>query len=143
MIVKAPNPVLSAVARRCTYPEGMRIGKALTAGIAEAKANHKDNGMQVVGLAAPQIGISKKVFVAFDHVFINPVIVRKSDSTVQSKEGCLSLDDDLVVERERRDKVSLQWLDPNRMLRSGVFTGNAAVIVQHEMDHLSGKLCNE
>lgn len=143
MIVKAPDPVLHQVAKHCSHKESLRIGKALIAAIVEATPNSKKHGMHIVGLAAPQLGISKQVFLAFDHVFTNPVIVRKSNKTAKTKEGCLSLDDDLIVERERADIVSLQWLEPNRMIRTAVFTGNAAVIVQHEMDHLRGVLCND
>lgn len=143
MILKAPHPKLKQISVDCTFAEGQSIGNKLTKAIEEATPNAKEHKIVIVGLAAPQIGINKRVFVAQGQVFINPKVVRVSDKTCESREGCLSLGDDAVFVTKRPMAVSLRWTDGSRTLRSHIFTGNAATIVMHEMEHLEGVLCNE
>jgi peptide deformylase len=96
-----------------------------------------------VGLAAPQIGISKRIFVmdADDelHVFINPELVELSEETEETTEGCLSVPGvDAIVSRSSRAVVEGLNLDGKRVRLEG--RGTTARAIQHEMDHLNGNL---
>ena len=96
-----------------------------------------------VGLAAPQIGVSKQVFVVKDghhyYAFMNPEIVERSEETITTKEGCLSFPGLWIdVERSRKIKVEALTEDGDRMLLEAEGTG--AVVFQHEIDHLFGNL---
>ena len=96
-----------------------------------------------VGLAAPQIGISKRIFVmdADDelYVFINPELVELSDETEETNEGCLSVPGvDAPVARANRAVVEGLNLDGERIRLEG--RGTTARAIQHEMDHLNGNL---
>ena len=101
---------------------------------------HEEDG---VGLAAPQIGVSKQVFVVKDghdyYGFMNPEIVERSEETITTKEGCLSFPGLWIdVERPRKVKVEVLTEDGDRMLLEAEGTG--AVVFQHEIDHLFGNL---
>ena len=95
------------------------------------------------GLAAPQIGISKRIIVldaddAF-HILINPELVETSDEVAQSIEGCLSVPGvDAPVERSVRAVVEGTTLDGERVRIEG--EGLLARAIQHELDHLNGNL---
>lgn len=100
----------------------------------------RENG---VGLAAPQIGVSKRIFVmdADDklHIVINPEVVELSEETEEIREGCLSVPGvDALVSRSTRAVVEGLNLDgqPVRLEGEGII----ARAIQHEMDHLNGTL---
>ena len=95
-----------------------------------------------IGLAAPQIGIAKKMIVAeLDNRIIklaNPQIVgmRGADNMA---EGCLSVPD-VTVDIQRPDEVIVQGLDDKGNIVEIRMEGLLARVVQHEIDHLEGKL---
>lgn len=104
-----------------------------------------------VGLAAPQIGLSIRLFVVdaspleedypeckgFKKAFINPVIVESSEEEVAFKEGCLSLPG--VNESVKRPvSVRMKYLNENFEPCEETFEGFQARVVQHEYDHLEG-----
>lgn len=101
-----------------------------------------------LGLAAPQVGSSKRVIVLdtvwkgkqFKKLYqlVNPVILEKSGN-VEWEEGCLSLPDYLQV-MKRAEKVKVKALDRNG--KEIIVEGEEilAVCLQHEIDHLDGKL---
>jgi len=95
-----------------------------------------------IGLAAPQIGIAKKMIVAeLDNRIIklaNPQIVgmRGGDNMA---EGCLSVPD-VMVDIQRPDEVIVQGLDDKGNIVEIRMEGLLARVVQHEIDHLEGKL---
>ena len=100
----------------------------------------RENG---VGLAAPQIGISKRIFVldADDefHILINPELIELSEEVEEKKEGCLSVPGvDAVVTRSTRAVVEGLALNGERIRLEG--EGLIARAIQHEMDHLNGNL---
>jgi peptide deformylase len=103
-----------------------------------AKA-HIDN---CVGLAAPQIGILKKVIVVRDgntfFPMINPVILKRTGNQFSSREGCLSLDGERIVKRHPSILVSYQDINGKKLTKT--FNSFLSVIIQHETDHLNGKL---
>jgi len=105
-----------------------------------------------VGLAAPQIGVSLRVAVTDvdwrnedadgkrDYkVWINPEFLWKSDETELTEEGCLSLPD-IYAEIERPNAVRLRWFDLEGKQYEEDFSGFQAVALQHEFDHLDGKV---
>lgn len=99
-----------------------------------------------VGLAAPQVGLNLRMFVAShtgkeedDKVFINPVITPIGKTLVEMDEGCLSLPEiDISVLRPVEVKIEATGLDGQTF----TLTSNelAARIWQHELDHLDGVL---
>lgn len=106
-----------------------------------------------VGLAAPQIGRSDRIVVIdADPVkdsfpdcagrkltLINPEIEILGDEEVSREEGCLSLPG-LSEKVSRVENIRLRWVDENFQPHDEVITGFLARIVQHECDHLEGKL---
>lgn len=106
---------------------------------------HSSDG---IGLAAPQIGVLKRVVVIdipleterFIFKLINPKIVWASEEMVAGDEGCLSLPGIYEV-IERPSSVSVECWDENYALcRIEQAVGLLAACLQHEIDHLDGKL---
>jgi len=95
-----------------------------------------------VGLAAPQVGHNLNLFIIktsnFQEVFINPEI-QLDGLNIQIKEGCLSFPG-LSFPVNRREKVKVKFYDNNWTLRYAEYKDDIAIIVQHEFDHLKGKL---
>ncbi|ODS96713.1 MAG: peptide deformylase [Lautropia sp. SCN 69-89] len=99
-----------------------------------------------IGLAATQVDVHLRVIVidvseARDQlrVFINPEIVERSDDTKVYEEGCLSVPG-IYDEVERPDRVTVRALDENGQPFTLQADGLLAVCVQHEIDHLNGRV---
>lgn len=104
-----------------------------------------------VGLAAPQVGVSKRIFVIdaspfaaddptlinFRKVFINPEILEESGQEWVFNEGCLSFPD-LREDISRKPDIRLSYQDEQFIRHEEGFTGLAARIIQHEYDHIEG-----
>ena len=103
-----------------------------------------------VGLAAPQVGILSRFLVMMDpdsetvYKMINPRILSYGTSTCTMEEGCLSVlgNDGLPVYANvtRPDSVVVEWTNEVGELLTAQMSGLPARIVQHETDHLDGKL---
>ncbi|MFC3122007.1 peptide deformylase [Agaribacter flavus] len=98
-----------------------------------------------VGLAATQVNVHKRVVVMDvseeqnePRVFINPEIVEKEGSKI-SEEGCLSVPGN-YAKVDRAEKVKVRALDKNGEEFEVEAEGLFAVCIQHELDHLEGKL---
>ena len=98
-----------------------------------------------IGLAAVQVGVLKRIVVMNnpddpDKVwqFINPEII-ETDGTFAFSEGCLSVPG-YFEERERANKIRLKWQNFKGEFEEGEFEGVEAFCIQHELDHLEGKL---
>lgn len=100
------------------------------------------------GLAAPQVGVPLRLFVMDTRwregqpdpvVLINPEIIALSDRLVPSSEGCLSIPG-VPATVLRPDSVTATWLDLEGVRQTATFEGFDAVCVQHEFDHLNGRL---
>ncbi|MDD4479148.1 MAG: peptide deformylase [Mesotoga sp.] len=105
-----------------------------------SKAMYVEDG---VGLAAPQVGVSKRIFV-YDagegiRVVINPEFLWKSEETVQMEEGCLSIPG-IYADLFRPSSVKLRYQDVEGNFHEEELSEYAARIVQHEADHLEGVL---
>lgn len=99
------------------------------------------NRDRCVGLAANMIGKNVRIIAFADgtkaEVMVNPVLLSASDE-YRAMEGCLSLDGQRQAKRFR--KIKVKWCTTDGKLKMGSFTGFAAQIIQHEMDHLNGIL---
>lgn len=95
-----------------------------------------------VGLAAPQIGENINLFIIkipdFEQVFINPKIILKGFD-IETTEGCLSLPG-MECKVKRKQRVKIEFLDRNWKRFKFDYSDIRAVIIQHEYDHLMGKL---
>ena len=96
-----------------------------------------------VGLAANQISSNLRIILCCLRdkgwtVMINPVITNKSKQTHPSTEGCLSLEGTRTVDRYNR--VEAIYKTPAGKLKHEMFSGFDSNIVQHEIDHINGKL---
>jgi peptide deformylase len=106
-----------------------------------------------IGLAAPQIGIPIRLFIidgndlAEDHpelqgfkkIFINAQITERVGSKVMESEGCLSLPG-IREEVTRPSEITIKYQDEEFNTFEEVYSGFAARIIQHEYDHIDGKL---
>ena len=108
-----------------------------------------------VGLAAPQIGSSIRLFVidttildeedghkGVKKVFINPIILEEFDEWWEYEEGCLSIPN-IRGDIERPGKIRIHYCDRELMEQEEVFDGVNARVIQHEYDHLEGVLFTE
>ena len=103
-----------------------------------------------LGLAAPQIGVLRRMLVMdcaksddgeapSPMCLINPEIVTRADDMNEREEGCLSLPG-VFMPIQRPAAVRVRYQDPDGTEQERDFEGLWAVCVQHEMDHLDGKL---
>ena len=113
-----------------------------------------------VGLAAPQIGLSVRIFVIdtkpfasddeldpaeaktlefFKKVFINPQIIKEEGDSWSFNEGCLSIPE-VRDDVNRKEKITIQYRDEKFKLHTKILDGLAARVVQHEYDHIEGIL---
>lgn len=106
-----------------------------------------------IGLAAPQIGKSIRLFVVdgapiaddepeledFRHVFINAEIIERSGEVMPMIEGCLSIPK-LREEVDRESFIRINYYDENWTWHEATFDGYKARIIQHEYDHIDGIL---
>lgn len=106
-----------------------------------------------VGLAAPQVGISMRLFVIdaspfeeedaglkdFKKTFINAMLLSEDGEEWAFNEGCLSIPD-IREDVYRKSTIRLSYYDENWKHHEELFSGMAARIIQHEYDHIEGKL---
>ncbi len=102
-----------------------------------------------IGLAAPQVGVLDRLIVIDcvkeegeaprPLIMFNPEVIAASDETNVYEEGCLSIPEQ-YAEITRPKEVEVTWMDQNGKLQKEVFDGLWATCVQHEIDHLNGKL---
>lgn len=149
-IVTAPNHTLSSKSEKIE-----KVNKEIHELIADMKkALLSATDPEGVGLAAPQIGVSKSIFLMKPEtkspvkVFINPVILSEEEPKKKKKkghtklEGCLSLPN-IWGEVTRKPTVTLSFMDEKGKQKERVFRGFLATIIQHEIDHLNGILFTE
>ena len=98
-----------------------------------------------IGLAATQVDVHQRLLVADvspdksePHALINPVIIEK-DGVTMTEEGCLSVPG-YFEEVQRAEHIRVRFLDRNGDEKEMEAEGLLAVCIQHEMDHLDGKL---
>jgi peptide deformylase len=110
-------------------------------------------GAHGVGLAAPQVGLSIRLFVVdatsfaedepalkdFKKTFINAKIIEESGNKWSFNEGCLSIPD-IREDIDRHESLTISYYDENWKHYEETYKGLAARIIQHEYDHIEGKL---
>ena len=134
-VLKAGHPVLKQVAQPVDH-----VNKKMRAFIEDmAETMYKTDG---VGLAAPQVGVSKRIIVVDDgnglQALIKPQII-KGEGSQWGPEGCLSVPG-YFGDVERYEKVTVTAIDPNNKKLRIEAEGFLARIFQHEIDHLEGHL---
>jgi peptide deformylase len=113
-----------------------------------------------VGLAAPQVGLSIRLFVidttpfgddedlpieeqvqlkGFKRTFINAKILKEEGELWSFNEGCLSIPD-VREDVYRNEKITIEYYDENFNVKTEVFDGLVARVIQHEYDHIEGIL---
>jgi peptide deformylase len=132
-LIYYPNPVLIAPTETVTIFDHEL--KQITTSMTEVMLKY--NG---IGLAAPQIGLSKKIFVMKDHKgniheFINPKIVN-TDFNIVMREGCLSAPG-IYLEISRASAVVLQYQNIDGEDKKIIAEGLEARCIQHELEHLN------
>lgn len=109
-----------------------------------------------VGLAAPQIGQSIRLFLvdteqidgeedvseAIKKVFINAQMIEETGDPVSYEEGCLSIPD-IRGDVNRNQIIKIEYYDENFEKHTETYTGFTARVIQHEYDHIEGKLFTE
>lgn len=133
-----PDPRLTWVCTPVTKPDPALIEDLLD-------TMYAANGR---GLAAPQIGVLRRVFVvdvtwkegARDpRVFVNPVVQRRGEDMRPMEEQCLSIPG-LPMAVTRPEEVTLAWDGPEEGPRMETFNGILARCILHELDHLDGRV---
>ena len=95
-----------------------------------------------IGLAAPQIGLNYRFFMMETDMYINPVILEKSEDIVIDTEGCLSFPG-LSMRVKRAKKVIVEYTDIEGKRKEGKFVNYMSRCFQHELDHLDGITFNQ
>ena len=131
-----PDPILKQKTEDAAYADhGLRLLIPQMVAIMEKS--------QGIGLAAPQVGISKKIIIVTEggssHAFLNPKIIKQSKEKEQDEEGCLSLPGLFVrIPRPKQVEILAQTIDGEEV--KIIAKDLAARIFQHEIDHIEGKL---
>jgi peptide deformylase len=110
------------------------------------------HGASGIGLAAPQIGKSIRLFIVdgtvledepsmqdFKKAFINPQILDETGEAWEYEEGCLSIPN-IREKVARKEKLKIRYFDENWNPKEEIYDGMKARIIQHEYDHIEGKL---
>ena len=141
-LLYVPNPLLRQKAKKINIvgDEELKIAKKMKEIMLKAPG---------VGLAANQIGILKQIVTIFfvdqetkketQYTLFNPNIVSYSQEKIIMEEGCLSLPEQFA-EIERPQNIVVEYLDENNKQITKEVSGVESRILQHEIDHLSGKL---
>src|SRR3989338_538884 len=146
---KLGNPILRQIAKEVSLSE---LKNPATQKLIDdmVETMHEYDG---VGLAAPQVHESKQIAVLEVHnskrypwapnvpllILVNPVFLSKSDETIEGWEGCLSVEG-FRGKVPRSTKVTVRFLDRKGKEQRVKAEGFPAVVIQHELDHLAGKV---
>lgn len=132
-IIKDPE-ILQQVSNKIKPKEAKQIIQDLI----DTAQEHSD---RCVGLSAIQIAEPVKVFVAYTGEkfipFVNPIITKHLGAMYEAEEGCMSLDGTRKVTRFKG--VEIMYQKGSKYVKER-YNGHFAEIIQHEMDHLIGKL---
>lgn len=136
-IIFIGDPILRQKTEDVSHEDAIKIGEKLKDVI---KKYRTITGFGR-GLAAPQIGINKSVFVTFTEdsfkLYINPKIIETSTNYNFFRETCLSCGY-LSVDVKRPVSFCLEYMDENGKIVKDTFNGFTARLLQHEYDHLLG-----
>jgi peptide deformylase len=152
-LVPENHPALHAIAEEISaeeFSDGTVV--KILKDMRTALHTYKVDGFTAVAIAAPQIGVSKRIFIIEDQskdrdalptlIAINPVIVKYSKKTHEVGEGCLSIPEYYGIVR-RSTNVTLRYQDETGKWNERGAGSLLAQIIQHEYDHLDGILFTE
>ncbi|MEK7595314.1 MAG: peptide deformylase [Patescibacteria group bacterium] len=150
-IIKVPNQKLNTICEKVNFKTDGEEVKKLVSDLIDTLETAKPKG---AGLAAPQIGILKRVCIAkkfsldpknpeneldTNFILINPEIITKSEPTSLGWEGCLSIPDTYgQVDRSKRIKIEAFDINGNKFSLKA--DGFFARVILHEIDHMNGIL---
>lgn len=139
-IVKWPDPRLTAICAPVAEGEDL---SGLIANMLETMYDAPGRG-----LAAPQVGVLKRLFVMDVDwkdgarnpvVMVNPDILWRATETAEGEEGCLSIPG-VTTPVIRPTEIRVRWYDTDNAVNEQCFDGFAARCIQHEYDHLDGRV---
>lgn len=149
-LVPENNPILHSIAEEITAEEFANgTVKKIIKDLRQAIKTYEVDGFTAVAIAAPQIGVSKRIFIIEDQsndeerlptiIAVNPRFLKVSKKTHLVGEGCLSIPDRYGLVR-RSTNVTIEAQDENGNVFTRGAGGLLAQIMQHEYDHLDGVL---
>lgn len=141
----------SEVLRKVAEPVDLNDKEGIKTLVADLKETLKAS--EGCGLAAPQIGISKRVCIVdgdevaetydylkgFKRTFINPVIIAESEKKCEYSEGCLSVPG-IYADVVRPSEITVEYYDENLQKQTETFDKFGCRMIQHELSHLDGVL---
>lgn len=102
---------------------------------------------QALGLAANQVGRNLRIIALatpqFQGIMYNPEIIEKSEDIFNMNEGCLSIKGKFIDTNTRSKTIKVKWQDKFGMYNENEFSDLSSVVIQHEIDHLDGKLMTD
>lgn len=102
---------------------------------------------KAVGLAANQVGKALRIITIstpkFTGIMFNPEIISKSEEVFEMNEGCLSIKKKFINTKTRSKTIEIKWQDKTGKYNQFIFEDLSSVIIQHEIDHLDGKLMTD
>ncbi|OGF64337.1 peptide deformylase [Candidatus Giovannonibacteria bacterium RIFCSPHIGHO2_01_FULL_45_24] len=159
MILQKENQILRGNAEKVANIKSAEV-KALIVKMAKAMFAEPDG----IGIAAPQIGVSLRIFLVAKEaaiknaaelhekigdknkkrnteylVFINPALKKSASKKIKDVEGCLSVRG-IYGEVPRAEKITIEYLDESEKKHQRGASGLFARVIQHELDHLDGVL---
>lgn len=158
-IIRDDNPILREVASEINFPLNNEL-KTLADDMIQFLKNSQDEELAEkyelrpgVGIAAPQLNISKRMFAVhiptldeneedFSLVLVNPRILSHSaqKTVLEDGEGCLSVDEVYEGYVPRHKRITVEYFDLDGKKHKERFKNFPAIVVQHELDHLNGIL---
>lgn len=149
-LVAQTHPALHTIAEEVTTEEYKNgFVTKLIKDLRSALKSYNVEGFTAVAIAAPQIGVSKRVFIIEDQsterdsldplVAINPTLIKVSKKTHLVGEGCLSVPDQYGEVRRHKNVTMRATNEAGKIYERGA-GGLLAQIFQHEIDHLDGIL---
>ena len=141
-LLKYPNPILTTP---CSPVEKDEIDKDFVQFVYDMDQCRRSMKWGIpVGLAANQVGMNARVFIAMGELYINPEVVwTPKEGLIASKEGCYSLADNEFFYVMRPYAVKLKWRDLAWREHEKRFNGFEAAVLGHELDHINGLMCNK
>ncbi|MCK2020753.1 peptide deformylase [Peribacillus frigoritolerans] len=156
-IVREGDPILRQVTDEVSLPisdedrETLGCMMQYLKNSQDPKLQKKFNLREGVGLSANQIGLNKRMFVMyfpdekgklFEYALVNPKIISHSATMIYlpQSEGCLSVDRDIKGYVPRYERVKIKAFDGNGEEIEMRLKGFAAIVFQHELDHLNGMM---
>ncbi|TSC73108.1 MAG: formylmethionine deformylase [Parcubacteria group bacterium Gr01-1014_38] len=140
-IITVPDPLLREQSAPVEDPRAPEIQELIT------DLKESCLAAEGIGLAAPQLGVAKRVIVinhpqGKPYALVNPEIFWASSGTSALEEGCLSIPG-IIVRVTRPKKVKIHALDERGEWREIAASDLLAKILQHEIDHLNGVLITD